>query len=298
MFLRWDRDSREQFGLGNEIVPSPLIPKRLLDLLAFFHFKTVAAVILGFAYSTGCSYLASAGGHNCCSSFRKRHTVAKGFRTIFRIEMVWCPCHKAAFCWSSKLASNDEGIAASTQPQCIFAFAYYNVCCWAGSLPKVWLQQRLDCISMLLLRWGRRKKNGSTEIIFLLDSNTFPTSCLLLHFKIAAAIILISCLVFRVFLCISLSIRRGITAALSPRNSGYRIVGVSRQCLKMWAGNDVPAQTTFCWSGKRAENGKHTNQLQSTGVGASWQAVVCRSENQVSTLFPWAFMLLAMQGLL
>lgn len=217
--------------------------------------------------------------------------------------MVWFACYKAAFvgaafCWSSKLASNDEGIAASTQPQSIFAFAYYNVCCWAGSLPKVWLQQRLDCISMLLLRWGRRKKKGSTEIIFLLDSNTFPTSCLLLHFKIAAAIILISCSVFRVFLCISLSIRRGITAALSLRNSGYRIVGVSRQCLKMWAGNDVPAQTTFCWSGKRAENGKHTNQLQSTGVGASWQAVVCRSENQVSTLFPWAFMLLSMQGLL
>lgn len=106
-----------------------------------------------------------------------------------------------------------------------------------------------------------------------------------------------SCLVFRVFLCISLSIRRGITAALSPRNSGCRIVGVSRQCLKMWAGNDVPAQTTFCWSGKRAENGKHTNQLQITGVGASWQAVVYRSENQVSTFFPWACMLLAMQGL-
>lgn len=151
---------------------------------------------------------------------------------------------------------------------------------------------------MLLLRWGRRKKNGSSEIIFLLDSNTFPTSCLLLHFKIAAAIILISCLVFRVFLCISLSIRRGITAALSPRNSGYRIMGVSRQCLKMWAGNDVPAQTTFLLEWQEGRKWKAYESTQSTGVGASWQAVVCRSENQVSTLIPWAFMLLAMQGLL
>ena len=60
--------------IGKQDVPSHLIPKRLLDLLAFFHFQTVAAVILGFAYSTGCSHPASARGHKCCSSSIKRQT--------------------------------------------------------------------------------------------------------------------------------------------------------------------------------------------------------------------------------
>lgn len=50
------------------------------------------------------------------------------------------------------------------------------------------------------------------------------TSCFLLHSQTITAIRSTSRILYRVFLCVSLSIRGGITAVLSFRDNGSRII--------------------------------------------------------------------------